>query len=389
MFEQETMSFGQLLKRFRKYHGFKQAEIAERFGYSEKTIKSWEQERRFPGYQEVERLAQLMEQAPETIKQAIQVGRIRENRLFHSRESQFLRTQGIFNEDYLRFLESELAVRWDAYRTGGSKLARQGLDSLLRITESAVFEARGGIWYQRANSALSLGYQLAGSICSDLTAYKQAHAFYKRACKIAEELQDHELMAATLARRGVAYIQHGNPNAAIACLAEASRLVDDLPTTHLKVYLFKALAEAYAVAHQGKESLQAIDLAEKIMNAPTGYSERTYCRVNTASIQAQKGVNAVLLGEYSEAVTLIDSSLKTYNHAYIRGRARLVVQKAEAYYGLKDVVACIGLAEEAYTLATAVGSGKTLERLRQLHRILARQRKDSRVERLGALLAMR
>ena len=381
------MSFGQLLKRFRKYHGCKQAEIAERFGYSEETIKSWEQERRFPGYQEVERLAQLMEQAPETIKQAIQVGRNRENGLFHSRESQFTRNQGIFNEDYLRFLESELAVRWDAYRTGGSKLARQGLDSLLRITESAVFEAKGGIWHQRASCAVSLGYQLAGSICSDLMAYTQATSLYKRALCIAKELQDKELMAATLARQGVAYIQHGNPNSAIACLTEASVLVGDLPATHLKMYLFKALAEAYAIVRQSNNSLHTIDLAEKIMSTSTGYVERAYCRVNMPSILAQKGVNALLLGDYAEAIALIDSSLKSYNHAYIRGRARLVAQKAEAYYGLKNLDACIASAEEACAMATAVGSGKTLARLQRLYKTLARQRKDNSVERLGALLA--
>ncbi len=74
---EQEISFSALLRRFRKAYHYNctQAEIAEKFGYSEETIRSWELGRRFPAHDEIPRLARLMELDSEEIKQAIQIGR--------------------------------------------------------------------------------------------------------------------------------------------------------------------------------------------------------------------------------------------------------------------------------------------------------------------------
>lgn len=58
------------------------------------------------------------------------------------------------------------------------------------------------------------------------------------------------------------------------------------------------------------------------------------CSSNTTSVTAQKGVNAVLLKDYNQALTLLDAGLAKYDPTLRRGRARLIAQQAEAYYGL-------------------------------------------------------
>jgi transcriptional regulator with XRE-family HTH domain len=68
---ESAISFGELLRRFRKYNDYTQAETAQRLGYSEETIKSWEQGRRFPVREEVARLADLMELDEQTVKRSI------------------------------------------------------------------------------------------------------------------------------------------------------------------------------------------------------------------------------------------------------------------------------------------------------------------------------
>jgi transcriptional regulator with XRE-family HTH domain len=72
---ESAISFGELLKRFRKNYDYTQAETAKQLGYSEETIKSWEQGRRFPAREEVARLAGLMELDVEEVKYSIRVGR--------------------------------------------------------------------------------------------------------------------------------------------------------------------------------------------------------------------------------------------------------------------------------------------------------------------------
>ncbi len=381
---ESAISFGVLLRRFRKYNDYTQAETAKRLGYSEETIKSWEQGRRFPAREEVERLAGLMELDAEEVKCAIQLERS-QTQLYKASDKR------IFHDDRLAFIENELFTRWDVYRTGGSRFAYRGLDLWVHAVENVVQEAQESTWYHRTLASLSMSYQLMGSIGSDLLVYSQAHASYRKAFQVAEQIQDRELMAAALARRGVTCIQQRKPKTALSFLENAVTLVNDLPVLRLRGYIYKALSEAYAMAHQTDVSLRNIDLGEQVFEQQVEVLERSHCQVNVVSVLAQKGVNAVLLGCYQDAIVLIDQSLITYDHAFIRGRARLMAQKAEAYYGLKQVEECTGLAEEACHLAQAAGSKKTFERLQHLYALLIRSRwrKETGVVRLGALLAIK
>src|SRR5713226_6724214 len=201
---ESAIIFGELLKRFRKDYDYTQAETAKQPGYSEETIKSWEQGRRFPAREEVARLAKLMELDAQEVKRAIQLERS-QTQLYKASDKR------IFNDDRLAFIENELLTRWDVYRTGGSRFAYRGLDMWVNAVENVALEAQGSIWYHRALASLSMSYQLMGSIGSDLMVYSQAHASYRKAFKVAEQIQDRELMAAALAHRGVTCIQQRRP----------------------------------------------------------------------------------------------------------------------------------------------------------------------------------
>jgi transcriptional regulator with XRE-family HTH domain len=379
-----AISFGELLRRFRKYNDYTQAEAAKRLGYSVETIKSWEQGRRLPAHEEAARLADLMELDAQEVKRAIQLERS-QTQLYIASDRHG------FNKDRLVLIENELLTRWDIYRTGGSRFAYHGLDMFVSAIEIFVQVAQENPWFHRTLTTLSMAYQLMGSISTDLMAYGQAHAFYKKAFKVAEQIQNRELMSAALARRGVTYIQQRRSKTALSFLENAITLANGLPVLRLQCYTYKALSEAHAMVHEADASLRSIDLAEQIFEQHVEVLEHTHCQVNRISILAQKGVNAVLLGCYQDAIAMIDQSLVTYDHAFIRGRARLIAQKAEAYFGLKQIEASLGLAEEAYHLAEAAGSRKTFERLQQLYTwlIRSRWRKETGVVRLGALLSIK
>lgn len=86
----------------------------------------------------------------------------------------------------------------------------------------------------------------------------------------------------------------------------------------------------------------------------------------------------------------MDKSLSTYDPAFIRGRARLLSQKAEAFYGLGHIDESVTIAEEALRLARSVGANKTLARVRTLHTTLLQSpwRKERSIARLGAVLSL-
>ena len=117
-------------------------------------------------------------------------------------------------------------------------------------------------------------------------------------------------------------------------------------------------------------------------------AEISNCSSNTTSVTAQKGVNAVLLKDYNEALTLLDMGLAKYAPTLRRGRARLIAQKAEAYYELGLIGESTEEAVNALTIAKTIGSQKTINRVKVLHSLLeqSRYRKDTGVVQLGTML---
>ncbi len=299
-------------------------------------------------------------------------------------------TSIVLNHDRMAFFEDVMATRWDVYHTGGTIRAHRGLNIWLKQAEDFAQETGGSIWHERAYSLLSMSYQLQGSILRDMMQYDQAHTAYEKAFQVAEELDDPELQAATFARRGVTSIQQNMPTEAITYLNGALKLVNGLGLPCLRGYILQALSEAYAMAQQAGQCWRHIDLAQRSLERRGEVLERSNCYPNTSSILAQKGVNAVLLGDNDYAIALIDKSLLKYDHAFVRGRARLMAQKAEAYYGLGWLDMSVTTAEEALTLARSVGSTKQIARVRNLSTamIQSRWRNESSVAGLGMLLAL-
>ncbi|HZS76659.1 MAG TPA: tetratricopeptide repeat protein [Ktedonobacteraceae bacterium] len=293
------------------------------------------------------------------------------------------------NHDRMTLIENELTTRWDVYHTGGTLRAYRGLKMWIEEVNNFARDMRSNLWHERANAVLCMGYQLQGSVFRDMLDYKQAHSAYQQAYRIAQEINDPEFIAAALAREGVTYIQENNPLEAIDYLNEALRCANGLGLPTLRGYILQALSEAYAIAQEPTQCWRAANLAERALQNCGEVPERSNCTPNTSSVMAQKGVDAVLLHDYERAIALLDKSLRTYNRAYVRGRARLMAQKAEAYLGLQRIDECTDTALEAFALADSAGSSKTIQRLQKLYETLSssRWKRESGVLQLGSVLA--
>ena len=294
------------------------------------------------------------------------------------------------SEDLIKLFESSMAANWELYHTGGAVRVVNGLDIWIKEISSLSKSAYGTNWHNRTLTLLTMGYQLQSCVLRDTMNYAQAAMAHQRAFHIAQELDDSELIASTLARKGVTLIQQERPKEAIIHLSGALDITtDDLPS--LKGHILQALAEAYAKDQQSQESWTYITQAESYLGTTHYVQEKSLIRgVTPASISAQKGINAVLLHDYKQAINLIDESLNTYDPALIRGRARLIAQKAEAYYGLGMIDDCTTQALTAVTLARSAGSNKSEDRIKILYNRLIQSSwgKEQSVIQLGQTLAM-
>ncbi len=295
----------------------------------------------------------------------------------------------LFNDDPMSFFEDQMQTRWEVHLIGGPLRANHGLHGWIKEVNSFAASVRGTAWNRRALTTLCMSYQLQGSVAGDMIHYTQAHAAYQHAFHIAQELNDPEMMAAVYAREGIVFMRQEKPLEAITYLNNALNAIRGKGYTQLMGNILQVRSEAYAKSQQRQECWRSIGLAESVLQQRNQAQERSHRLFNAASVNAHKGIDALLLHDYERALMLLDKSLTTYNPTLTPGRARLLARKAEAYYGLGIIDACTSTAEEALSLACSVGASNTLTRVKNLHASLSQSlwKKERSVARLGALLA--
>ncbi len=300
----------------------------------------------------------------------------------------------LFNDDPMAYLENAMILRFEAQQIGGTRSASQGLPMWMSEVTHFVKESQGTGWHMRALAVLSMSYLLQGTIDRSMNLdYSAAHQSFQKAYRIAQEIDDPELQALALFRRGVTYINADQPYEAITALKGALNTINGYGYPYLKGHILKLLSEAYAKAQQPQECWRNVGLAENTLSQLASQRERSLSiqrEFSIASVTAQKGVDAAFLQDYDRAINLIDKGLVYVKPTFIPTRARLTIQKAEAYFGLGEIDFCLMHAEESFTMARSTGSNKTISRVKHLHTDLAQSKwKNERgVSRLGALLAM-
>jgi len=376
----------QLLRNARRKKGWSQQQLADFAGLSLSTIQRAERGKPIR-IDSIQRLCECFQQTPE------QLGLIKSNEKDQNSSEvlhilQQKQPDEILCSDYLTILENDIKSRWSLYHTGGANLAYQGLDLLLDHITKCMYTLKGDDLYPKVLTLLSMGYQLQGSILRDLTRYTAAHIAHRKALLIAQKLFDPELISAALVREGITLNQQELPVEAITYFERALETIKYLGYSTLEGYILQALSEAQAKARQSQESWKSINLAEEILEKRKSTPERSLTRFNQASLTAQKGVNAMYLGKYKQAIELIDKSLINYDPTLVRGRARLLAQKAEAYFKLGIIDACVLNLKEAYTLARSSGSSKVINKVKALYNNLTQSkwRKDWYVAEINHLI---
>ncbi len=372
---------GQLVAHYRKALKWSQQDLADALGVSLRTVQRLEQTPMIEDIKRRDFLVKLLG-IPAALM-AVEYDNILSNKKYPLP----------LNDDLMTYLENALIMRFEAHQAGGMRSASRGLDIWMNEVTHFVAQTEGAGWHSRALAVLSMSYLLQGAVSRSMQLnFTVAHQTYCKAYQIAQELDDPELMALALFRDSVAFLTEDKPYEAITHLKGALDIINGHGFPHLKGHILKLLSEAYAKAQMPQEAWRSVGLAESTLSQLGDQPERskyTQREFSFATVTAQRGVDAAFLKDYERAIKLIDKGLLDINPTLIPTRARLTVQKAEAYYGLGQIDFCIFHAEESLKLARSVGSNKTIDRIKGLHTtlILSRWNREPSVRRLGALLA--
>ena len=300
-------------------------------------------------------------------------------------------TNFLFNDDPMSFFEDEVVTRWEVYHIGGTVRAARSLDRWMSEVSSFARSAQGTGWHGRAQAVLAMSYQLQGNVRRDLMDFQGAHTAYQRAFRIAQELEDEELMSSALQRDGFIYCHKDSPGEAIQWLTGSLKIIQGRGFARLRRQTLGALSEAQAKAGLASDCWRTMDVQESAAQQSGHPGERSPSFFRLIPLVEQKAINATLLGDHHRALALIDKSLATYDPTGIRGKAKLMGHKARIYYSLGEIDACVTTAKEVVIMARSVGSEKRIAQVNHLYTSLAQSKwKNERgVASLGALLAIR
>src|SRR5712692_2229608 len=258
----ESIHQGQIIAQYREARHWTQQRLADELGVDLRTVQRMEQR---PMIKNVERRKLLIRLLGiPAVLMAL------EGKLPAS-----LHTDLVLNDDPMSFFEDEVVKRWEVYHIAGTSRAARSLDRWMHEVSNFAGSAQGTGWHGRAQAVLAMSYQLQGNIQRDLMNYHEAHTAYQQAFRVAQELDDYELMSSALQRDGFIYCHKDAPLEAIDYLTGSLKIIQGRGFSRLRRQTLGALSEAQAKAGLTSDCWRTMDLLESAAQQSQHFGERS------------------------------------------------------------------------------------------------------------------
>src|SRR5581483_872188 len=227
----ESIHQGQIIAQYREAMHWTQQRLADELGVDLRTVQRMEQRPMIKNVERRKLLVRLL--GIPAVLMALEG------------ELQVLpHTDFLLNADPMSFFEDEVVTRWEIYHIGGTARAARKLDRWMHEVISFARSAQGTAWHGRAQAVLSMSYQLQGNVQRDLMNFNVAHTAYQQAFRVAQELNDYELMSSSLQRDGFIYCHKDSHLEAINYLTGSLKIIQGRGFARLRRQTLGALSEA-------------------------------------------------------------------------------------------------------------------------------------------------
>jgi transcriptional regulator with XRE-family HTH domain len=235
-------------------------------------------------------------------------------------------------------------------------------------------------------------HQLATWIARDQRDYNTAFYHANRAIKLAQSLNDSELIAATLFRRGRTRLEQGDIDGAItdldAAIPYAKRSRSQLKSLvllaagHARVHT-KNISETDTV-----QALTLIDQAGRIIRSGNLEDDESFVKLNAGRFHQDRAGALIMIGKSNHALDELELASRGVGVDQTRRHAYINVLRAQAYAKDGDITMALATAEEALTVSKSLRSNINIARLQELYDLLTIGKyKDSpQLARFGLIL---
>ncbi|MGB8344677.1 MAG: hypothetical protein WCD86_07320 [Ktedonobacteraceae bacterium] len=236
-------------------------------------------------------------------------------------------------------------------------------------------------------------HQLVTWIARDQRDYSTAFTHANRALKLARSLDNNELIAATLFRRGRTSLEQGDINAAIADL-DAALPYAQHARAQLKGLVLLAAGHARAHAHTitSTDEIQAmmlLDQASRIVRRGKLEDDESFVKLSTGRYHQDRAGALIAVGKYNDALDELDLADRGVSPDQTRRHAYIDVLRGQTYAGMEEFPTAASIAEDALGVSKAIHSSINIARIKEIHDQLSTSKYGSspQVGRLGLSIA--
>jgi transcriptional regulator with XRE-family HTH domain len=362
MARDESNTFGKLIKTYRELRGWKQEELAERWGYSREYLSQVERgKRKLEKQEQVHKLADILD-IPQEQLDAIGKGL----------PARKLRGQSVKGSDDV-LLQALLEPAQNAVKMSWLLLQEpsQGIDiagDLYRLQErlQSALSLYQGQFYVPALRMLAYTREMLGKLAIERTATKEATSQFQAMYDISEEIGDLDLHLQALMHQSEMFRRRGWYQAAARRSEAAER---SLPYTslYLQGAFRKVVARNSYVMGDEQGFLRAIDqaaaIAEGLTNPTIDALNSEFDQVEVLQVRAQ-GYTSLWKPEKALEIYLKTDKLRPFRP--LRYQSSYHIEKAQAYCYAGDIEQCEKHAQAGMQIAESLHSRRFIVRLQQM-----------------------
>jgi hypothetical protein len=291
--------------------------------------------------------------------------------------------------DTIARYESALATYWDSFYSSSVQRHAGSIERWCAHLQDVVTDA-GGAERTHALTLLCRFEQLAAVAARDRTDYPLATQHHDQAITLAEELNNAELLAASLLRRARTLTHQQQVNAAVADLNRA------LPyarrsRSQLRGYAFQMAAEVLSrlppTSERALHYQRLMDETGRILRKGPLEDDGSFTRLTLAGYHQDRARGFIRLGDAEAAVEAIGLAEKAHQPDMTRWQAELTVLRAQAFASAGEIDWACSELEEALRFVAVTHSATKHQKLVHVHHTLAQQHPTHpAVRRVGLLI---
>ncbi len=272
----------------------------------------------------------------------------------------------------LRYCDEMLQLYWNNYHVSGAQSMLLPIEEKIYILQSFTVEASGSE-HNKTLPLLCRYHQLAALIAGERDNFEKALPHLHQAIAIAEEMQNPEMQAVSLFRRGLTYSAQGNFGKAATDLKKACSFEGSIPITLIgRILLSTGKAEARAKRSENSEILRLFEKAEKIIQNGRKEEDMHFIKLNEGNYHEHRAAALTAMGNLEEAAEELQEAHETFPADQARRHNNIDAMQAELAATSEEHIIAASIALRTFGVARQLEMtrnintiGKVYSQLRQ------------------------